>query len=135
MGVRKVTTANQVKAEELMTPDADWFKNIYGPLQPTTVPARGSGRVLTVHRNRHEAALGVRTMPGRGHELLLSVDGEWRRTRMFRCRQPLEMLDAIATIEAGLTARGWEGVPVRKRLHVERVEEPTDYLRGREHLS
>jgi hypothetical protein len=69
-------------------PDADWFKTMYQPVHPTTAPARDVGRVLTLHRNGHEATLDLRTVPGWGHELrppprgvwvlLLSVDGEWR---------------------------------------------------------
>ena len=88
--------------------NSDWWATVKQPVQPKAVPARETGRVLTLHKGTHEAALDLRTVPAIGHELILSVDGEWRRMRVFRRQQPLELVDAIAATEASLTARGWE---------------------------
>ena len=87
--------------------NSDWWATVKQPVQPKVAPTRDTGRVLTLHRGQHEAALDLRTVPAWGHELMLSVDGEWRRTRVFRRQQPLEMMDAVGQMLTTLMAKGW----------------------------
>jgi hypothetical protein len=46
-------------------------------------------------------------VPGVGAEIVLTVDGEWRRTRLFRAHEQAELSDAIADTQATFEAKGW----------------------------
>jgi hypothetical protein len=39
-------------------------------------------RVWTLHKGGHPGALDLRPVPGVGAEVVLSVNGEWQRTRL-----------------------------------------------------
>ena len=51
---------------------------------------------------------GTWRMPAIGHELVLLINGELRRGRVFRRNQPQEMIQAIADTVAWLQERGWQ---------------------------
>jgi hypothetical protein len=40
-------------------------------------------RVWTLRKGAHEAAIDLRAVPGVGAEIVLTVDGELRRTRLY----------------------------------------------------
>jgi hypothetical protein len=46
-------------------------------------------------------------VPGVGAEIVLSVDGEWRKTRLFRAHEQAELSGAIAETLAAFERKGW----------------------------
>jgi hypothetical protein len=44
-------------------------------------------RVWALRKDGHEAAIDLKAVPGIGAEIVLTVDGEMRKTRLFRCHQ------------------------------------------------
>jgi hypothetical protein len=77
----------------LITPaNADWRRRtLY------VRSAKGSDRV------RVPLIRGAR----RGAEIVLTGDGEWRRTRLFRAHEQAELSAAIADTRATFEAKGW----------------------------
>jgi hypothetical protein len=57
-------------------------------------------------RKGREAAIDSRPVPGVGAEIVLTADGEWRSTRLFRAHEQAELSGAIADTWATLEARG-----------------------------
>jgi len=47
-------------------------------------------------------------VPDIGAEIVLTVDGEWRRTRLFRAHEQAELSSAIADTRAMFQAKGWK---------------------------
>jgi hypothetical protein len=45
---------------------------------------------------------------GHRYEIVLTVDREWRRTRLFRSDEQAELVGAIADTRAMFEAKGWE---------------------------
>jgi hypothetical protein len=64
-------------------------------------------RVWAVIKGEHEAAIDLQPVHGVGAEIVLSVDGEWRRTRLFRSHEQAELSGAIADTRARFKAKGW----------------------------
>ena len=64
-------------------------------------------RVWTLRNGAHEAAIDLRPVRGVGAEIVLSVDGEWRRTRLFRAHEQAELSGAIGETRARFEAKGW----------------------------
>jgi hypothetical protein len=85
--------------------DADWWARV--------VQARTQHedllpqRVWTLRKGAHEAAIDLRAVPGVGAEIVLSVDGELRRTRLYRPHEQAELSSAIADTWASFEAKGW----------------------------
>jgi hypothetical protein len=71
-------------------------------------------RVWTLRNGSREAAIDLRPVPGIGAEIVLLVDGEWRRTRLFRSHEQAELAGAIADTRATFEARkdGHEGLSI-----------------------
>jgi hypothetical protein len=46
-------------------------------------------------------------VPGVGAQIVLTVDGELRRTRLYRAHEQAELSGAIATTRATFEATGW----------------------------
>jgi len=44
--------------------------------------------VWTLHKGGHAAAIDLKVVPGIGAEIVLTVDGEPRKTRLFRSPRP-----------------------------------------------
>jgi hypothetical protein len=64
-------------------------------------------RVWTLHRGEHAAAIELKAVPGIGAEIVLTVDGEMRKTRLFRSHEQAELVGAIADTRAMFEAKGW----------------------------
>ena len=47
-------------------------------------------------------------MPGIGAEIVLTVNGEMRKTRLFRSHEQVELVGAIADTRAAFEGKGWE---------------------------
>ena len=54
-----------------------------------------------------EAAIDVHAAPGIGAEFVLTIDGELRKTRLFRSHEQAELVDAFADTRPMLEANGW----------------------------
>jgi hypothetical protein len=65
-------------------------------------------RVWTLRKSEHEAAVDLRAVPDVGAEIVLTTDGEWRRTRLFRAYEQAELFGAIADTRATFEAKGWQ---------------------------
>ena len=59
-------------------------------------------------KGAHEAAIDVRPVPGIGAEIVLTVDGELRKTRLFRSHDQAELVGAIADTRTMFEGKGWE---------------------------
>jgi hypothetical protein len=44
-------------------------------------------RAWTLHKGEHAAAIDFKAVPGIGAEVVLTVDGEWRKARLFRSHE------------------------------------------------
>jgi hypothetical protein len=64
-------------------------------------------RAWTLRNREHEAAIDLKAVPGIGAEIVLTVNGELRRTRLFRSHQQAELVGAIADTRATFEAKGW----------------------------
>jgi len=64
-------------------------------------------RVWTLRKGEHEAAIDLRAVPGVGAEIVLTVDGELRRTRLYRAHEQADLSGAIADTRAMFEAKGW----------------------------
>jgi hypothetical protein len=62
--------------------------------------------VWTPRKGEHEAAVDLRAVSGVGSELVLSINGELRRYRLFRAHEQAELSGAIADTLATLEAKG-----------------------------
>jgi hypothetical protein len=69
--------------------NADWWARV--------VQARAARedllpeRVWALRKGEHVAAINVRAVPGVGAELVFTVDGEMRKTRLFRSHEQAEL--------------------------------------------
>ena len=91
-----------------MTPNSDWWDRAKTPPQPETIPLRPRERVCTLRKDQHEATLETRVVHGVGRELILSIDGDWRRMRVYwSARTPL-IDEAIVATETWLAQSGYE---------------------------
>ena len=70
-------------------------------------PVRLFTRLWTLRRSRHEATLDLRTVPAMGPELLLSVDGDVRRSRLYRPGEGHTLARSIIAIRELFAAKGW----------------------------
>jgi hypothetical protein len=63
--------------------DAAWWARVVQarPERADLLPQR----VWTLHKGEHAAAIDLNAVPGIGAQIVLTVDGEWRKTRLFRC--------------------------------------------------
>jgi hypothetical protein len=64
-------------------------------------------RVWVFHKDGREAAIDVKAVPGLGAEIVLTVDGQWRKTRLFRSHQQAELVGAIADTRTMFEGKGW----------------------------
>ena len=85
--------------------NADWWARVVQArrAREDLLPKRG----WTLRKGAHEAAINVRAVPGIGAEIVLTVDGEWRRTRLFRSHEQAELVGTIADTRAMFEERGW----------------------------
>ena len=64
-------------------------------------------RVWVLRKDGREAAIDVKAVPGIGAEIVLTVNGEMRKTRLFRSHEQAEMVGAIADTRAMFEGKGW----------------------------
>jgi hypothetical protein len=64
-------------------------------------------RVWTLHKGEHAAAIHLQAVPGIGAEIVLTVSGELRKTRLFRPHEQAELVGAIADTRAIFEWKGW----------------------------
>ena len=64
-------------------------------------------RVWVLRKDGCEAAIDVKAVPGVGAEIVLSVDGQWRKTRLFRSHEQAELVGAIADTRTMFEGKGW----------------------------
>jgi hypothetical protein len=64
-------------------------------------------RVWRLHKGEHTAAIEVKVVPGIGAEIVLTVDGQWRKTRLFRSHRQAEPVGAIADTRTMFEGKGW----------------------------
>ena len=64
-------------------------------------------RVWTLRKGELEAATDLRPVPGIGAEVVLTVDGELRRSRLYRSHEQAELVGGIADTRAMFEAKGW----------------------------
>ena len=63
-------------------------------------------RVWTLSKGEHEAAIDLRAVPGIGAEIVLTVDSELPRTRLYRAHEQAELSSAIADTRAMFAGKG-----------------------------
>jgi hypothetical protein len=61
-------------------------------------------RVWALRKDGHEAAIDLKAVPGIGAEIVLTADGELRKTRLFRSHEQAELVGAMRT--RGRCSRG-----------------------------
>ena len=64
-------------------------------------------RAWALRKDGHEAAIDFRAVPGIGAEIMLTVNGELRRSRLYRSHEREEFVAAIADTSATFAAKGW----------------------------
>ena len=64
-------------------------------------------RVWTLHKGDHAAAINLKAVPGIGAEIVLTVDGTLRKTRLFRSHEQAELVVAIAGTPGRSWGAGW----------------------------
>jgi hypothetical protein len=69
-------------------------------------------RVWPLRKDGLEAAIDLTAVPGIGAEIVLTVDGELRKARLFRSHEQAELVDAIADTRTMLD--GTRGVNPRR---------------------
>jgi hypothetical protein len=55
-------------------------------------------RVWTLHKGQHAAAIDLKAVPGIGAEIVLTVDGSWRKTRLLQSHEQAELVAAICVV-------------------------------------
>ena len=63
---------------------------------------------LALRKGAHEAAIHERPVSGIGAEIVLTVYGELRKTRLFRSHDRAELVGAIADTRTMFEGKGWE---------------------------
>jgi hypothetical protein len=89
-----------------VTPNSDWWDRAKLPPRPQPIEIRKRETICTLHRGEHQITLEKRTVPTMGEELILSVNAEWRRMRVFRLTGQL-LSAAVAETMTKVVARGW----------------------------
>jgi hypothetical protein len=87
--------------------DAAWWARVVQArtAREDLLPQR---RVGAPQGDERVAAIDLKAVPGIGAEIVLTVDGEMRKTRLFRSHEQAELAGAIADTRARFEAKGWE---------------------------
>jgi len=103
-------TGRMVPKDRLMrgaVTNADWWATVRRPARQDEYPRRPASRMWTLRKGSHEAALDLRSVQAMGPELVLSIDGEPRRSRLYRLDQGYALSRSIFALRAVLQAKGW----------------------------
>jgi hypothetical protein len=76
------------------------------PPRPQPIEIRKRELLYTLRKDAHRIDLEKRDVPAMGEELILSVNGHWRRMRVFRLRVTLSA--AVAETQTRLKEWGWQ---------------------------
>jgi hypothetical protein len=87
--------------------NSDWWARAKTPPQPEAISIRPRERVCTLRKDRYEATLETRAVHGVGRERIFSIDGHWRRMRVFWSGRDPSLDEAIAATETWLAQSGW----------------------------
>src|SRR5215211_3016099 len=94
-----------MKAWEVMDmTNADWWARVMQAR--TTRDELRPQRVWALRKGEHEAAIDLKAVPGVGAEIVLTVDGEWRKTLLFRSHEQAELVGAIADTRTTFERKG-----------------------------
>jgi hypothetical protein len=85
--------------------NADWWQRVVK--SRTEREGLLAKRVWALRKDGHEAAIDLKAVPGIGAEIVLKVDGEMRKTRLFRSHEQAELVGAIADTRAMFQGKGW----------------------------
>jgi hypothetical protein len=88
--------------------NSDWWARAKTPPKPATIPVRPREHVCTLRKDRHEATLETRVVDCVGQELIFSVNGDWRRMRVFKAYEPEGMRAAVRDTQTWLVREGWQ---------------------------
>ena len=85
--------------------NADWWARVVEarPRHEDLLPRR----IWTLRQGTSEAAIDLRAVPGIGAEIVLTLDGELRRSRLYRAHEQAELSSAIADTRATFEGKGW----------------------------
>ena len=92
-----------------MTPNSDWWGRAKLTPRPQPIEIRKRERLCTLRKGEHEITLEKRTVPATGEELILSVNAEWRRMRVFRTQDAMLSTSVAETVKK-LEALGWRAM-------------------------
>jgi hypothetical protein len=76
--------------------NSDWWARAKTPPRPETISIRPRECVCTLRKDRYEATLETHVVHGVGRELIFSIDGHWRRMRVFWSGRDPSLDEAIA---------------------------------------
>jgi hypothetical protein len=80
--------------------NADWWARVQARTEHDDLIPR---RIWTLRNGSQEAA----SICGQCREIVLVVDGEWRKTRLFRAHEQAKLSAAIADTRATFETKGW----------------------------
>jgi hypothetical protein len=88
----------------------DRIKCDVGPLaaeQAAEIHRKNEERLASMRgrKGEHQAAIDLKAVPGISAEIVLTVDGELRKTRLFRSHEQAELVGAIADTRAASRRR------------------------------
>ena len=86
---------------------SDWWATVKTPVRMAEYPRRPSSRLWSLRKGQREATLDLRTVRAMGAELLFRIDGDLRRSRVYRPGEARTLSRSIFAVRAALQAKGW----------------------------
>jgi hypothetical protein len=87
--------------------NSDWWDRAKTPPRPQPIEIRTRERPCMLRKGEYQINLEKRMVPSMGEELIFSVNGHWRRMRVFR-QHALDMLTiSVAATVKSLEAKEW----------------------------
>jgi hypothetical protein len=84
--------------------NADWWARVAEARTRREDPR--PHRMWALRKGEHAAAIDLKAVPGIGAEIVLTVDGEWRKMRLFRSHEQAERAGAIADTRTMFEGKG-----------------------------
>ena len=88
---------------------SEWWGRAKRPPRPQPIEIRKRERLCTLRKGEHEVTLEKRDITATGEELILSVNAEWRRMRVFRTQDAMLSASVAETVKK-LEALGWRAM-------------------------
>jgi hypothetical protein len=95
---------NAARAEAQLTNADRWARVVQARTERDDLRTQ---RVWVLRKGEHEAVIDLEAAPGIGAEVVLTVNGEMRKTRLFRSHEQAELVGAIADTRPMFEAKGW----------------------------